>query len=132
MKFQSFIVVDKKLSNGVANFYTVIGEVYIPLESVVPIISNGKCIGLGVIKALHITSSSTEIEFLFENGISKEKRAAYYDLYRNNASNADSYDDPYENQDQVIPGAMAYGAKPKKSKNRYGGNSVFDNLDLDY
>lgn len=128
MKLLNFIVVDKSLSNG-NNFFTVTGECYLPLEKVVPVIKSGKgCIGVGIVKALHITSSSTEIEFLFESDISKSNKEAYYDLYKNNMGSDSS--DPYETE-AFIPGAMMGSGNNKKKNYRPSSSpSILDGLDL--
>lgn len=127
MKFLNFIVVDESLSKG-NNFFTVTGECYLPLEKVVPVIKAGKgCIGVGVVKALHITSSSTEIQFLFENEISKSKKEAYYDLYKNNIGADES--DPYETE-AFIPGAMTGKGNKQKNYRSSSSPSILDDLDL--
>lgn len=115
MKLLQFIVVDEQLRDG-KNLFTVTGECYMPVGKQYPVIRrNSGCIGLGTVKSVLITQNSTEIEFNLTRDISKETKKAFYDLYRNNVSVHDSNSDPYENTDQVIPGAMVTNTKKKSS-----------------
>jgi hypothetical protein len=106
MRILNFIVLEDKIRRSGYHESAVSGEVYIPLETVVPVICKGVgCVGVGIIHRLHISKASTTIEFELETNISKESKRAYFDLYRNHASNEDN-DDPYDNSDTVIPGAI--------------------------
>jgi hypothetical protein len=106
MRVLNFIVLEDKIRKSGFHDVAVSGEVYIPLETVVPVICKGVgCVGVGVVQRLHISKSSTTIEFELETNISKESKRAYYDLYRNHSS-SDYENDPYENSDTVIPGAI--------------------------
>lgn len=106
MKILNFIEVTRALSDG-GYSVAVTGECYIPCETPVPVIQKGKkCIGIGIVRSLTITAESTDISFNLSTNVSKEKKQAYYDLYRNNVSAITNSDDPYENTDQIIPGAM--------------------------
>lgn len=115
MKILNFIEVTRSMSEG-GQYVAVTGECYIPCGTPVPVIQKGKkCLGIGVVKSLRITAETTDITFELSTNISKEKKQAYYDLYRNNASISDS-EDPYENTDQIIPGAMV--GKKKRTPDR--------------
>lgn len=112
MKILQFVVIENNMGDGY-NTHTVTGECYIPCESLVPVIRKGHgCIGLAIIKRLTISHETTQIEFELSREISKEKKIAYYDLYRNHVTNGVS-DDPYSDSDQVIPGAMAGSGKSR-------------------
>lgn len=124
MKVLQFIVIESNHGSGTYE-HTVTGECYIPCNTPVPIIRKGHgCIGIGVVKSLLITAESTRIEY-DSREISKEKKKAYYDLYRNNMSVSD-VEDPYANTDQVIPGAMV----GKKNKDRFFDRNFDDYDDL--
>lgn len=127
MKLLQFIVVDGNTSvRRGENSYTVTGECYLPLESSIPVIQKGRgCIGLGIVKELNITVSSTRIKFEMYKDIAKDKRDAYYELYQSSASVTENADDPYENTDTFIPGAMV-GKKSQKSRDRSRGTSLSD------
>ena len=125
MKLLQFIVVEENFRDG-RNIHTVTGECYIPCESLVPVIRKGECcIGVAIIKSLHITHESTQIEFEISRDISKVKKDAYYDLYKTNVAITGSSDDPYEDTDQVIPGASA-GKRQKLSNVRRRLEEGFD------
>lgn len=131
MKLLQFIVVDEKtgIRRG-ENSYSVSGECYLPLETTVPVIQKGRgCIGLGIVKELNITVSSTRIKFVIYKDIAKEKRDAYYELYQNSAS--ENTDDPYENTDAFIPGAMVGKSKQPTRRGQDDGKGIVD-LATDY
>lgn len=128
MKILQFIVVEENMRNG-RNKYTVSGECYLPCGTTFPVIQKGKgCIGLGMVKSLYITQTTTEIEFDLSREISKEKKNAYYDLYRNVLSTSKT-DDPYGDSDQIIPGAMMGRTKSRSESPRERGLSDMLNYD---
>lgn len=103
MRIVSFIELDEKVRKGKRE-YSVTGEVYIPINTVVPVILKGTgCIGTAIVEEICMRSESTRITFLFDPDISEQSKAAYYALYRNQVTNTE---DPYDNQDVFIPGAM--------------------------
>lgn len=137
MQMMSFIVLDENENperGRSQKFATVNGEVYIPLDVSVPVIVKGTgCVGLGTVKELCIRRESTEIAYEFTADVSREACDAYYNLYRNQMTVLSS-DDPYDNQDALIPGAMA---GKKRVRNSYHESSrrepaLSDFLDDDY
>lgn len=115
MQIKNFIVVDdldKARRKGKCAFN---GEVYIPIETSIPVIHKGRgCIGVGVVHQLIITKGSTVVTFSLETDISETSKRAYYDLYRNQNTMNDS-DDMYDNSDVVIPGAIgSIGSRSSK------------------
>ena len=129
MKVLQFLVVEENINNG-RNVHAVTGECYIPCESLVPVIRKGKgCVGVAVVKGLHITHESTQIEFELSREISKEKKTAYYDLYRNHVSVSGSSSDPYEDTDQIIPGAMVGNSRAVKEPRERGLSDMLSDYD---
>ena len=88
--------------------YAVSGTRIYPIEVSIPIIRKGQgCIGLAMIRELHIDSNRTVITFdVFK--CDQKQANAYYDLYRNNLSmgNGSSGDDYEDTEDMVIPGLV--------------------------
>ena len=138
MDILSFIVIDGKPQyvgeheNKDVYSHTLEGEVYIPLETPIPIIRRGSgCIGIGLVVELTITKTSTTIVYSMSN-ISEVNAKAYYDLYRNQAtaSNTDGYQ-----EDVVIPGMMRNVGnvpKPKKSGNNKRNSNKSHRSLMDY
>lgn len=120
MNFMNFIVVDDKLREG-RNEYTVSGAVLLKLDVPVPVVLKGKgCIGIGTVHQLTITSNSTDILFTLTR-VPKEACNAYYDLYRNQVSNAQSDVDAYESaEDTLIPGAIGAKMQQRHEPDNYG------------
>ena len=101
------IVVDHALSKKRKQEVTLIGTVFIPMEMPVPVVVKGYgCVGIGIVTEIRMTSNSTKILFDLETSISESSKKAYYDLYRNQASQMVNTEDPYDNDDVIIPGAI--------------------------
>ena len=125
MNLMNFIVLDssdKLKENKIGHNlyeYTVSGEVFINLETAIPVIQQGKgCVGLGLVKKLTITKNSTTIEFTCDQ-ISNQAAEAYYSLYRTNTALGN--DDSYDSQDVLIPGAMATATSITNADRQNGG-----------
>ena len=143
MRITNFIVLDDVPNRKHEYHHTVNGEVYIPLETTVPVIQKGYgCIGLGMVTEIVMRKDSTTIIFTMSK-VGKDAADAYYSLYKNQVTMSDS-NDVYDQSDVVIPGMMASTAKstpkPKRSSSSnynsplYGGkryNSSGGSL-LDY
>jgi len=124
MKFMNFIVVNEKIHPDDWNrvTFTVSGEVYIKPEVPVPVIYAGKgCLGIGTVKQLLLTETSTDITFEFAE-VGEDARKAYYSLYRNQVSSS-SDDGDYESQtDVIIPGAIGSKKSSTRSYSSSGGD----------
>lgn len=118
MEFKRFLVVDgkKHIDEDETNVVTLSGEVILPLEEVIPVISLSKgCFYLAMVSELHVTKTSTTVYFTAAK-IGKDDGRAYYALFQNNNSVVDSSD--YEDLDAVIPGvARNVSTKHKSGKN---------------
>lgn len=107
MKILNFIVTDQPIKRG-RNEYTVLGECFIQCETPIPVITKNRgCVGLGIVKEFTVSKHSTTIKFNLEKDISQDSKKAYYDLYRTSISVNEDSNDPYENTDTIIPGAIA-------------------------
>lgn len=120
MNILNFIIIDKPLRstkyNLETNMFAMEGEVYIPLETPVPIIQKGVgCVGIGMVSELNITKSSTMIYFS-STKISESAEKAYYDLYRNQISTGNQ--NMYSNQEDVVIPGLARGMKTTTKSNR--------------
>jgi len=105
MKISNFIVMDRgpdgRHGTAYANEYLVV-----PIAQPLPVIVRGRgCVGLGVVTKIEITDDGTTIKFDFDRSISDAEAEAYYNLYRNQASNGG--EDRYSNTEAVIPGAIS-------------------------
>lgn len=113
MKLNSCIVVDQKVRRG-ENRWTVTGTCLYPLETSLPVILKGKgCIGVAMISKLEITAESTTIYFDMK-GVSEADSRAYYNLYRNQMSSSAYVEDPYDTDDQLIPGIGGFGNRRRR------------------
>lgn len=127
MQIQNFIILDEQprgMFDRKESVKTISGQVYLQLGKPLPIILRGTgCIGIGLVTELRITEETTTIKFTAEE-VGKDFAIAYYALYQNQISTDDSTDDPYEQTDQIIPGAMGHAVK--KSRKKHMDNSSFN------
>ena len=142
MKITNFIVLDDRVGRMSEYRHTVNGEVYIPLETSVPVIVKGVgCIGLGMVIEINMTKASTTFTFTMSK-VGRDAADAYYSLYKNQISMTDT-EDVYDQSDVIIPGMMASTTKstpkPKRSSNydsplyegRRSGSSLLDYMEDD-
>lgn len=123
MKFQNFIILEERPRNirsGREVSETLSGQVFLPIGKSLPIILRGTgCIGIGLVTELRITEQSTTVTFT-SSEVSDEYAEAYYALYQNQIS-VDNSDDPYEQTDQIIPGAMGQSIGRTRTSERIHG-----------
>lgn len=130
MKIANFIVLDDRPNRKQEYHHTVNGEVYIPLETTVPVIQRGYgCIGLGMVTEIVMRKDSTTIIFTMSK-VGKDAADAYYSLYKNQVTMNES-DDVYDQaSDVIIPGMMASTAKstpkPKRSSSTNYNSPLYD------
>ncbi len=111
-----YILIDKnvrmkelKKSGGLLQ-YTNNGTKLYPLGIYLPVIRKGEgCIGLGIVRQVTMTETTTRISFEYISEISVADAKAYYSLYRGQISmTQDSSADIYDNVDDMfIPGAVS-------------------------
>lgn len=110
LSLETFIVIDAEtkmssIKTGGQYEWTNSGMKLYPIGTILPIIKKGKeCMGLGVVRSMTITESSTTIVFeVVEQG---RDYSAYYNLYRNqNTVGYTNATDSYDEYDMVVPGA---------------------------
>lgn len=117
IQLEQYILIDKnvkmkelrKNNNNNLLQYTNNGTKLYPLGIYLPIIRKGEgCIGLGVIREIIMTETTTKISFEYINEIGASDAKAYYSLYRGQISmGQNSSADIYDNAEDVfIPGAV--------------------------
>jgi hypothetical protein len=130
VNFNQYLVIDKtqnvnslKQRDG-SYRYTVTGPSIYPIGEIVPLIRKGdNCLGLIKIESIVITANSTSVNFNIVEA--KGDYTAIYNLYRNQITNSSNSDDPYDNDDVIIPGAYQRG----KSATTNDKSTLFEDLD---
>lgn len=124
MTFENFIVLDERTSIKSIKIsrdtyqWTDAGSLIYNVGKPAPVIQNGKCIGIAIVKEIKITETSTTITFTFETLSDKKTLDAYYALYRMKVTMNRTNDDIYNTDDIMIPGMVAGNPTMKSSKYR--------------